>query len=188
MHDQPKIEPYEAHSFFDNGMGSRIPPAGTVARGWLRDDKALWEGKDAAGELIDTLPMDLTADVLARGQERYEIFCSVCHGLTGEGNGMIVQRGFKQPSPFHEERLQEMPVGYFYDVMTNGFGLMSSYAKQVPVQDRWAIAAYVRALQLSQNAALAELPSPIQDDFHAALTAADAPGDDAHHGDAAEHH
>ncbi len=189
MHDQPKIEPYEVNNFFADGMGSRIPPAGTIARGWLREDSALWEGKDAAGELVDTLPMALDQALLERGQQRFEIYCSVCHGSTGDGQGMIVRRGFKQPSPLYEQRLQEMPVGYFFDVMTNGFGLMSSYAKQVPVQDRWAIAAYIRALQLSQNAALAELPSPIQDEFHAALTAAESEGDGVHHDDAAaEHH
>lgn len=189
MHDQPKIEAYEANAFFADGVGSRHPPEGTVARGWLREDSALWEGKDAAGELLDTLPMDLDLALLERGQQRYEIYCSVCHGSTGDGQGMIVRRGFKQPSPLYEQRLQEMPVGYFFDVMTNGFGLMSSYAKQVPVHDRWAIAAYVRALQMSQNAALAELPSPIQDEFHAALTAAESEGDAAHHDDAAaEHH
>lgn len=189
MHDQPKIEPFEANAFFADGVGSRIPPAGTIARGWLREDTVLWEGKDAAGELVDTLPMELSQELLQRGQQRFEIYCSVCHGSTGDGLGMIVRRGFKQPPPLYEQRLQEMPVGYFFDVMTNGFGLMSSYAKQVPVKDRWAIAAYIRALQLSQNAALAELPSPIQDEFHAALTAAESEGDDAHHGAAAaEHH
>lgn len=188
MHDQPRIEAYEANAFFADGMGSRPLPSGTIARGWLREDAALWEGKDAAGELVTVLPMPLDRELLERGQNRFEIFCSVCHGSTGDGQGMIVRRGFKQPQPLYEQRLQEMPVGYFFDVMTNGFGLMSSYTKQISVQDRWAIAAYIRALQLSQNAALAELPTPIQDEFHAALVAAETGADDAHHGAATEHH
>lgn len=190
MHDQPKIEPYEANAFFADGMGSRPLVAGTIARGWLKEDTVLWQGKDAAGELVETLPESVTLDraLLERGQDRYEIYCSVCHGSTGDGQGMIVRRGFKQPPPLFEERLQEMPVGYFFDVMTNGFGLMSSYTKQISVNDRWAVAAYIRALQLSQNASLAELPSSTQKDFHDAL-AAESAGDDAHHDDAAaEHH
>ena len=174
MHDQPRIEPLEAHAFFADGQGSRIPPAGTIARGWLREDTALWEGVDAAGDAVADVPMPVTEELLLRGQERYEIFCSVCHGSTGGGDGMIVRRGFKQPPPLYEQRLHDMPAGYFYDVITNGFGVMSSYTKQIPMEDRWAIVAYLRALQLSQSAQLAELPAEIQEEFHAALAAAES--------------
>ena len=189
MHDAPSIEPLEAHSFWADGMGARQLPEGAIARGLLKEETEYWQGKSESGDFVVDFPVEVDRALLSHGQTRYEIFCSVCHDSTGQGQGMIVKRGFKRPPSLHEDRLLELPVGYFFDVMTNGFGLMSSYAKQVPVKDRWAIAAYIRALQLSQNAALAELPSPIQDEFHAALTAAESEGDDAHHGAAAaEHH
>ncbi len=189
MHDQPKIEPLEPNAFFADGMGARPLPAGTVARGQLRDDVHLWEGKDAAGEFVDTLPasIELSRELLEHGRERFEIFCSVCHDSTGSGRGMIVRRGFKQPQPLYQERLLAMPLGYFYDVVTNGYGLMSSYSKQLSIDDRWAVVAYLRALQLSQTARLEELPGALQDDFHAALEAEDAGHDggdhqEGHHG------
>jgi mono/diheme cytochrome c family protein len=173
MHDQPKIEPLEANAFFADGMGARPLPAGTVARGQLRDDVHLWQGKDAAGELVDSLPdgVELSRELLEHGRTRYEIFCSVCHDSTGSGRGMIVRRGFKQPPPLYQERLLAMPMGYFYDVVTNGYGLMSSYSKQLSVSERWAVVAYLRALQLSQTADLGELPGPWQEEFHAAAEA-----------------
>lgn len=157
MHDQPKIEPLEASDFFADGMGARAPVAGTVARGWPIERTAVETGLDAEGRLVTELPVPLDAELLARGRERYDIFCSLCHARTGDGDGMIVRRGFKQPESFHSQRLRDVPVGYFFDVMTNGFGEMSSYRYQVPVADRWAIAAYVRALQLSRNAPAASL-------------------------------
>ncbi len=169
MHDQPKLQALEASAFFDDGMASRQLPAGTVPWGQLRDDTHLWQGKDENGELVDALPMALTRELVERGRTRYEIYCSVCHDSTGGGRGMIVRRGFKQPPPLYEQRLKDMPAGYFFDVMTAGFGLMSSYARQIPVEDRWAIVAYVRALQLSQNSVLTELPRVAQDEFHQAL-------------------
>lgn len=171
MHDQPKLQALEASPFFANGMASRQLPAGTVPYGQLRDDTHLWQGKDDNGVLVDALPMELTRELVVRGRARYEIYCSVCHDSTGGGRGMIVRRGFKQPPPFWEQRLKDMPAGYFFDVMTTGFGLMSSYAKQIPVEDRWAIVAYLRTLQLSQNSVLAELPQAVQDEFHQALAA-----------------
>lgn len=158
MHDQPKYEPYEESDFFADGRASRQPVAGTVARGWLREDDHLYRAVGPDGGFATTLPMPLTRPLLERGRERFDIFCSPCHGRAGDGNGMIVQRGFKQPASFHEARLRDMPLGYFFDVMTNGFGEMSSYAPQVPVEDRWAIAAYVRALQSSRNQAVDSLP------------------------------
>ena len=182
MHDQPKLQPLEASPFFENGMASRPIPAGTVARGFLREDTHFFQGKDADGNLVDSLPMELTRELVERGRCRYEIYCSVCHDSTGGGRGMIVRRGFKQPPPLYEQRLKDLPAGYFFDVMTAGFGLMSSYAKQIPVEDRWAIVAYVRALQLSQTSVLSELPPQLQEDFQQALAApADEPEAEEHH-------
>ncbi len=157
MHDQPKYEPLETSAFFSDGRASRQPVPGTVARGELRDDDHLYRGLDANGELAATLPMPVTAEALTRGRERFDIFCSPCHGRAGDGRGMIVRRGFKQPESFHQDRLRDVPVGYFFEVATNGFGQMSGYSAQIPVKDRWAIGAYIRALQLSRNAPVAML-------------------------------
>ena len=158
MHDQTKLEPYESSRFFADGQASRPLPAGTVARGQLREDKLLHTGMTPAGAFTAELPIPLDARVLRRGRDRYDVFCAPCHDRLGSGRGMVVRRGFKAPTSFHDERLRQAPVGYFFDVMTNGFATMPSYASQIAVEDRWAIAAYVRALQLSQNARLAELP------------------------------
>ena len=157
MHDAPRYEPLEASTFFADGRSSRLPVANTVARGQLREDSHLYEGK-INGQLADAFPMPVTAAVMARGQERFNVFCSPCHGRTGQGNGMVVQRGFRAPPSYHENRLRNAPVGYFFDVMTHGFGAMQDYAAQVPVADRWAIAAYIRALQYSQNATVDDVP------------------------------
>ena len=172
MHDAPRYEPLEASTFFADGRSERMPVANTVARGQLREDSLLYEGK-INGQLADQFPMAVTAEVMARGQERFNVFCSPCHGRTGQGNGMVVQRGFRAPPSFHEDRLRNAPAGYFFDVMTHGFGAMQDYAAQVPVADRWAIAAYMRALQYSQHATVDDIPA----DQRAALdqTAA-APG------------
>ena len=161
MYDQPKYEALEGSTIFEDGMSARRPIEGTVARGHLRLDAHLYEGT-VDGEPATTLPMQVNAALLNRGRERYDIFCSPCHDRTGTGNGMIVKRGLKQPPSMHEARLRESPVGYFFDVMTNGFGSMYSYASSVPVEDRWAIAAYVRVLQFSQNAKLDQLPAEDQ--------------------------
>jgi mono/diheme cytochrome c family protein len=158
MHDTPRYEPLEASAFFTDGRASRMPVANTVARGTLREDAHLYQGK-IDGQLAETFPMPVTAEVMARGRERFDVFCSPCHGRTGQGNGMVVQRGFRAPPSFHEERLRTAPVGYFFDVQTNGFGSMSDYAAQVPVADRWAIAAFIRALQLSQRATVDDVPA-----------------------------
>ena len=173
MHDQPKIEPFEENAFFADGMGSRQSPAGTVARGHLREDTHRYQGTDEEGNVLDSLPegIEMSPELLWRGHDRYEIFCSVCHGSTGAGDGMIVRRGFKQPPPIWEDRLIDLPLGYYFDVMTNGYGVMSSYAKQVPVDDRWAIAAYIRALQVSQTSRLDQLPADLAASFQEALTA-----------------
>jgi hypothetical protein len=160
MHDQPRYEPLEGSAFFEDGRSARPRVEGTVARGHLRTDEHFYLGK-SNGELVNTLPFPVTREVLERGQERFNIFCSPCHGRVGNGQGMIVQRGFRQPPSFHIDRLREAPVGYFFDVITNGFGTMYSYADRIPPKDRWAIVAYIRALQLSQNATLAEVPAGI---------------------------
>lgn len=159
MYNQAKKRPLARSEFFADGLASRVPPAGTVARGWLREDRALNTGLGPDGKFVSELPASVTFDraMLVRGRERFDVYCSPCHGRQGNGLGMIVQRGFKQPASFHVDRLRGQPIGYFFDVMTNGFGQMSSYASQVPVADRWAIAAWVRTLQFSRNAPVAEL-------------------------------
>lgn len=157
MHDQPKYKPYAESDFFADGQSARLPVKGTVPIGGLHEDRVLTTGIDAAGTFVADLPVPLTRGLLDRGREQYGVFCAPCHGLTGDGKGMIVQRGFKPPSSYHIDRLRAQPIGYFFDVMTNGFGQMSSYAGQVPADDRWAIAAYIRALQLSQHATPADL-------------------------------
>jgi len=151
MHNQPKIKPLAENDFFADGSGARPLPAHTVARGELHADKALYTGRAADDSLLTEIPMPLTRQVLERGRQRFDIFCSPCHGRTGEGDGMVVRRGLKQPPSYHIDRLRMAPVGYFFYIMSNGFGVMPSYAAQVPVEDRWAIAAYIRALQLSQH-------------------------------------
>jgi mono/diheme cytochrome c family protein len=164
MHDAPRYEPLEASAFFASGGSARAPVANTVPRGFLREDELLNTGK-VGGQLANVFPMAVTAEVMARGQERYNVFCSPCHGRTGSGNGMIVQRGFRPPPSYHEARLREAPAGYFFDVMTNGFGAMQDYSAQVPVADRWAIAAYIRALQLSQAATVTDVPADRRSDL-----------------------
>jgi len=157
MHDQPKQKPLAESAFFVDHRSARPPVPGTVARGHLKDDSTYYTGKNGEAP-TDTLPVTLTPELLKRGQVRFQTFCSPCHGLTGRGDGMIVQRGFKAPASYHTDRLRQAPVGYFFDVITHGFGAMADYSAQVPVDDRWAIVAYVRALQLSQAATLADVP------------------------------
>jgi mono/diheme cytochrome c family protein len=157
MQDQPRYEAFEASTFFEDGQSARPVIAGTVARGQLREDSAYYTAK-VDGEVVTELPLELTPELLERGRERYDIFCALCHGAAGAGDGMIVQRGFRKPPSLHIERLRNSRVGHFFDVSTNGFGAMPSYASRVPVRDRWAIVAYIRALQLSQNATLEDVP------------------------------
>lgn len=157
MHDQPKLKPLRPSAFFADGRGSRPALEGTVARGTLPRDEAFLTGK-AGSERLREAPVAFTPALLARGRTQYDAFCSVCHDRVGTGRGMIVQRGFRQPSSFHVDRLRAETDGYFYDVITNGFGVMPKYAQQIAPADRWAIVAYVRALQLSQHATLADVP------------------------------
>src|SRR4030095_12217864 len=178
MQDQPKMKPYRGTTFFGDGLSARQPVEGTVPRGYLRADTEFFTGKkrgaltvptasvtpagpqpsagsptgaNAYPDDVDTFPFPVTAEVVTRGRDRYDIFCSACHGGTGYGDGIVVRRGFRRAASFHDDRLRQAPVGHFFDAVTNGWGAMPSYASQVAVQDRWAIIAYIRALQLSQQ-------------------------------------
>ena len=157
MRDQPRYEALEASDFFADGQSARLPVAGTVARGQLQEDEAFYTGK-SEGEFVTEPPVEITRELLVRGQERYTIYCAPCHARTGLGNGMIVERGFRKPPSYHIDRLRDAPAGHFFDVMTNGFGAMPSYRRIEP-RDRWAIVAYIRVLQLSQNATLEDVPA-----------------------------
>jgi len=161
MYDQPKYKPLGKSSFYADARASRPLVEGTVARGTLDGAAAALPpaGAPASAGLPTTLPMPLTRELVARGRERYEIFCTPCHDATGGGAGMVVRRGYRPPQSLHIDRLRDAPVGHFYDVMTRGLGAMPDYAQQIPPEDRWAIAAYVKALQLSQRAPVADLPA-----------------------------
>ncbi len=156
MHDQNKYQAFERNDFFDDQRASRPLVDGTVPRGLLEADEVFFSGLEG-NAMVAKVPLAIDRELLERGRERYDIFCSPCHDRVGMGNGMIVQRGYKQPSSFHEARLVEVADGYFFQAISNGFGVMPSYARQVPVRDRWAIVAYIRALQLSQSAKVADL-------------------------------
>ncbi len=175
MQDQPRYKAHKKSDFFKDGKSMRDLPEGTVSRGNLREDKAFYTGKkenaggttvapaqttmDASGNTVVTsfpdaitdFPVPVTKELVNRGEERYKVFCIVCHGPVGNGDGMIVRRGFPKPPTYNDDRLRNAPVGHFYDVITNGWGKMNSYASQVPPADRWAIVAYIRTLQISQN-------------------------------------
>jgi hypothetical protein len=186
MQDQPKMKPYRSTIFFTDGLSTRQPIEGTIPRGYLRPDAEYFTGKKAKArgatatpapqqtsgtqasgtqtssfpDDVDTFPFPITKEIVVRGRERYDIFCSVCHGLTGNGDGMIVRRGFRRAASFNDDRLRQAPVGHFFDAITNGWGAMPAYAPQIPVQDRWAIIAYIRALQTSQQNLAAASASP----------------------------
>ena len=167
MTDQPRYEPLEGSVLFEDGRASRPLVEGTIARGQLRVDAAFFTGKQN-GALLTALPERALAGrdaraLLDRGRLRFDIFCAVCHGRVGNGDGMVVRGGFPQPPSYHIDRLRGAPVGHFFNVITNGSGKMPSYAAQVPPEDRWAIAAYIQALQLSQHAVVSELPAGDRD-------------------------
>jgi mono/diheme cytochrome c family protein len=158
MHDQPRFKPLAKSDFYGDLRSARQPVEGTVARGQLHEDTYFYTGK--VGNLYgDYMPFPVNQDVLARGQQRFNIYCAPCHSRVGDGNGMIVQRGFRAPPSYHTDRLRKAPLGYLFNVMTDGFGAMPDYAAQIPAHDRWAIVAYIRALQLSQGATSADAPS-----------------------------
>jgi hypothetical protein len=158
MRDQPKYEPLEENDFFADQRASRPLPAGTIPRSEGLDDPEQYSPRDANGQLVDSFPFEVTLDVLERGREQFDIFCSPCHGRDGYGQGMIVSRGFSPPPSLHDQRLREAPAGYFYEVITNGFGRMYAYNDRIAPHDRWAVVAYIRALQLSQNATVTDVP------------------------------
>jgi mono/diheme cytochrome c family protein len=162
MHDNPRYEAYEKSEFFGDSRSMRPQVAGTVARGQLREDGALFTGKVGTA-FVPANPLPVTLPLVHRGRQRYDIHCAPCHGRAGRGDGIVVRRGYRAPSSLHIERLRGQPDGYFYDVITNGFGAMPDYAAQISVADRWAIVAYVRALQLSQHAPMAALPARTQE-------------------------
>jgi mono/diheme cytochrome c family protein len=162
MHNGPRYKAYQKSEFFGDERSVRPQVADTVARGQLREDTALYTGKTGT-VLVPRIPLPVTGQLVQRGRQRFDIYCSPCHGRAGLGNGMVVRRGYRVPPSLHIDRLRAQPDGYFYDVITNGFGVMPDYAAQIPVPDRWAIVAYVRALQLSQHAAMASLPARAQE-------------------------
>lgn len=158
MHNTPRFKPFQANDFYADGRASRNLPAGTVARGELRDDEHFYTGK-VDGEFAARFPFAMAGADLQRGRERFSIYCTPCHGQLGDGQGMVVQRGLRQAATYHQDRLRQMAPGYFFDVITNGFGAMQGYAEQIPPRDRWLIVAYVRALQLSQHATVDDVPA-----------------------------
>jgi mono/diheme cytochrome c family protein len=178
MHDQPKYRPLRESEVFADRRSARPFVPGTVARGTLREDAVLYTGK-VGSEFVKEIPVAVTGELVERGRAEYQVFCAPCHGRTGRGDGMVVRRGFKAPSSYHVDRLRRMPIGYFFDVITNGFGAMADYAAQVPPADRWAIAAYVRALQLSQYAPADVVPADMRGELEKSLAAAPAAG--GHH-------
>ena len=159
MHDQPKYIPLRPSDFFADGRSARPLIEGTVARGYLDANVLLYTGKGPDGKPSNEFPMPVTKELLLRGQQRFNIYCSPCHDRTGNGNGMIVRRGYRHPPSYHSDRLRQQPNGYFFDVITRGFGAMPDYAVQVQPEDRWAIVAYIRALQLSQQASINDVPA-----------------------------
>lgn len=158
MQDQPKYEPLEQSDFFADGRAARPIIDGTVARGHLNDDEVLYTGKDG-GAPVEAFPVAISHETLERGRARFDIYCAPCHDRLGNGDGMIVRRGYRRPPSLHVDRLRAAPPGHFFDVMTNGFGAMPDYRHQISVPDRWAIVAYIRALQLSQRATIADVPA-----------------------------
>lgn len=176
MHDAPRYDPLEASDFFADGSAARPIVAGTVARGHLNADAYLHTGKGPDGLPVTAFPFAITRADLDRGQERFNVYCAPCHGQTGEGNGMIVQRGYRQAQSMHIDRLRLAPVGYFYDVISNGFGVMPDYRAQIPVEDRWKIVAYVRALQTSRMATTADLPADVLDQLRKGVANVPAAG------------
>jgi mono/diheme cytochrome c family protein len=184
MHDTPRYEALEESDFFADKRAMRPIPEGTVARGNLRDDDVYYTGKDG-NEPVQQLPAQVTLDkaLLDRGQQRFNIYCSPCHSPLGDGNGTVVQRGYKRPASFHDQRLRDTGIGYFYDVISNGFGQMPDYAAQVAPADRWAIAAYIRVLQRSQTGTIQDVPAEHRGELDGKAPAAP----DASHGGGAAH-
>ncbi len=159
MHDQPKYLPLRESDFFGDGRSERPLIEGTVARGHLDDDYAFYTGRGPDGKFVNEFPFPVTTAVMDRGRQRFNIYCAPCHDQLGNGNGKIVRRGYRHPPSYHIDRLREVPNGYIYDVITSGFGAMPDYAAQIHPADRWAIVAYVRALQLAHNGKIDDVPA-----------------------------
>ncbi len=166
MHDQPKYIPLRPSNFFGDGRSQRPLIEGTVARGHLNDDTAFFTGRGSDGKFTDEFPFPVTRDVLSRGQDRFNVYCSPCHDRLGNGDGRIVRRGYRHPPSYHIDRLRQVPNGYIYDVITNGFGAMPDYSAQIQPRDRWAIVAYVRALQLAHNGKIDDVPADHRADLN----------------------
>jgi mono/diheme cytochrome c family protein len=164
MYDQPKYKPLSASEFYRDGMSSRTPVEGTVTTGQPENDELLYSGK-INGKVADLFPFPISIETARHGQDRFNTFCSPCHGRLGDGNGMIVQRGFPRPPSLLADSVAANPAGFYFDVITNGFGRMYSYAPSVPPQDRWAIVAYIRALQLRQKMKMTALPEDEREKF-----------------------
>lgn len=162
MDSQPKYEAQEASEFFEDGSAMRPPVPGTVARGDLREDDAYYRGRNGDGSLLVRLPVEITMKLLQHGRERYNIYCAPCHDQSGSGKGIVIKKGFLPPPSLHLERLRESPDGHIFDVVSNGIRNMPSYKHQIPVADRWAIVAYIRALQRSQNARAGDVPEDLR--------------------------
>ncbi|MEO7191862.1 MAG: cytochrome c [Vicinamibacterales bacterium] len=174
MHDAPRYDPLEASTIFRNGASAQPFVDGTVPRGFLNADELLTTGK-VNGQVANEFPFAITRADLDRGEQRFNIYCAPCHSRTGEGNGMVVQRGYRQPPSYHVDRLRQAPAGYFFDVMTNGFGAMPDYRGQITPDDRWRIVAYVRALQLSHQGTTADVPPAERARLESGEAAAPAP-------------
>lgn len=166
MQDQPKYIPLRPSDFFGDGRSERPLIEGTVARGHLDDDTAYYTGRGPDGKFVDEFPFPVTKDVVERGQDRFNIYCAPCHDRLGNGNGKIVRRGYRHPPSYHIDRLRQVPNGYIYDVITTGFGAMPDYAAQIRPPDRWAIVAYVRALQLAANGKIDDVPADRRGDLN----------------------
>jgi mono/diheme cytochrome c family protein len=175
MQEQPKYKPLAPSKFFADGRSARPIPAHTIARDELNDNDSFHTG-EINGAFLDTIPLPVNLQLLQRGHDRYNIFCSPCHGEVGDGLGMVARRGFQIPANLHTDRLRAVPPGYIYQVITNGYGAMPDHGDQIPVRDRWAIVAFVRALQLSHHATLADVPPPERQQLE--KTPQPTPGDD----------
>ena len=162
MYSQEKYKAQAQNNFFEDGAAMRVPVAGTVARGYLRDDVAFYEGKTKDGDTLLVAPVAYTMETLLRGQERYNIYCAPCHSRVGDGKGIVVERGYTPAPTYHDNRLRNVPDGHLYLVITNGIRNMPSYRSQISVEDRWAIVAYIRALQRSQHASVADVPESMR--------------------------
>lgn len=163
MDQQPRVDPQEKSVFFEDGLGMRAPIPGTVPLGWLRENTEYYTGIDSRGDTLKMMPVELSLSLLKRGRERYDIYCGPCHSRVGDGKGIMIQRGYVPPPSFHDERIRDFSDGYIFHVISHGVRNMPGYRYQIPVEDRWAIVAYVRALQYARNASEKDIPTEVLD-------------------------